>query len=123
MLNEIVIIILLILLNGFFSLSEMSLISSRKARLKKRADEGSKRHKIALQLSNSPGIFLSTAQIGITLIGILAGAFGGATVARAIEENSSLYQLSPHPRRESDAVVSAVQPSSPSFSENWYPRG
>jgi putative hemolysin len=86
MLNEIVIIILLILLNGFFSLSEMSLISSRKARLKKRADEGSKRHKIALQLSKSPGIFLSTAQIGITLIGTLAGAFGGATVARAIEE-------------------------------------
>jgi len=87
--TEIIIIILLILLNGFFSLSEMALVSSRKTRLKKRAEEGSKRHKVALELSQSPGVFLSTAQIGITLIGILSGAFGGTTVAQAISESLS----------------------------------
>ena len=71
----------LILLNGFFSMSEMAIVSSRKARLKIKADEGKKSYRKALEAAESPARFLSTIQIGITLIGILSGAFGGATFA------------------------------------------
>jgi putative hemolysin len=81
---EILILVLLFLTNGFFSLSEMAIVSARKARLQQRADEGSKAAKTALNLSAQPTRFLSTVQIGITLIGILSGAFGGATVAESL---------------------------------------
>lgn len=81
---EILILVLLFLTNGFFSLSEMAIVSARKARLQQRADEGSNAAKTALNLSAQPTRFLSTVQIGITLIGILSGAFGGATFAEAL---------------------------------------
>ena len=74
---EIIIIIFLILLNGFFSMSEISLVSARKFKLESAAKKGSKRAKYALQLSNNPNTFLSAVQIGITLIGILTGIFSG----------------------------------------------
>ena len=78
---QVAIIILLILLNGFFAISETALVSSRKARLRQRAEEGTKGARAALELADSPNRFLSTVQIGISLIGVLAGAFGGATLA------------------------------------------
>lgn len=78
---EILIVLGLILVNGFFSLSEMAVVSSRKARLRQRADEGHKGAKLALETAHKPGRFLSTIQIVITLIGTIAGAFGGATIA------------------------------------------
>ncbi|WP_322806712.1 hemolysin family protein [Thermanaerothrix sp.] len=78
---EILIIFLLILLNGFFAMSEMALVSARKVRLQQQAEEGEKGAKTALTLTESPNQFLSTIQIGITLIGILAGALGGATLS------------------------------------------
>jgi putative hemolysin len=78
---QVAIIILLILLNGFFAMSETALVSSRKARLRQRAEEGKKGARAALELAASPNRFLSTVQIGISLIGVLAGAFGGATLA------------------------------------------
>ncbi len=78
---EIIIIVLLVIANGVFALSEIAVVSSRKARLQERA-RGSKSARAALELANSPGRFLSTVQIGITLIGILAGTFGGVTLAR-----------------------------------------
>lgn len=78
---SILIIILLILANGFFSMTEFALISARKARLQKRAAGGDAGAAVALELAEDPTQFLSTIQIGITVIGILAGAFGGATVA------------------------------------------
>ena len=81
LLTEIIIIILLILLNGILAMSEIAIISSRKARLQQMANEGNASARAALDLANSPGDFLSTVQIGITLVGILAGAFGGATLA------------------------------------------
>src|ERR687889_2676010 len=81
---QIAIIILLILLNGFFAMSETALVSSRKARLRQRAKEGNKGARAALELADSPNRFLSTVQIGISLIGILAGAFGGATLAEPL---------------------------------------
>jgi putative hemolysin len=82
--TEIFILILLILINGLFSLSEMAVVSARKARLQQRADDGSKGAKTALALAVQPTRFLSTVQIGITLIGILSGAFGGATIAESL---------------------------------------
>lgn len=79
--TEIFIIFLLLLANGVFAMAEIAVVSSRKARLKKLADEGSAKAQAALALAQSPDRFLSTVQIGITLVGILAGAFGGATLS------------------------------------------
>jgi putative hemolysin len=83
---ELLVLLCLILLNGFFSLSEMAIVSSRKARLKHEADKGKKNYRLALETAENPSRFLSTIQVVITLIGTLAGAFGGATVARGLEE-------------------------------------
>ena len=81
---EILFIFLLILLNGLFAMSEMAVVSSRKARLQQRANEGDDNARAALDLANAPNDLLSTVQVGITLIGILAGAFGGATLAEEL---------------------------------------
>ncbi|MGE3645107.1 MAG: hemolysin family protein [Beijerinckiaceae bacterium] len=70
----------LIVCNGLFALSELAIVSSRKARLQARADAGSRGAREALALLEQPGRFLSTVQIGITLVGILAGAFSGAAL-------------------------------------------
>lgn len=77
---EIFIIVGLIILNGLFSMSEIALISARKARLEGQANRGDKEAKAALELANNPDTFLSTVQIGITLIGILTGIFSGETI-------------------------------------------
>jgi putative hemolysin len=84
---EILIVILLILLNGFFAMAEIAMVSARKARLQQLAHEGSAKAAAALKIANAPDTFLSTIQIGITLIGIMAGAYGGATIAAQL----SLY--------------------------------
>lgn len=81
---EILIVILLILLNALFALSETAVISARKARLHQRANDGDSGAKTALQLAENPNVFISTTQIGMTLIGVLAGAFGGATLADSL---------------------------------------
>ena len=81
---EIIVIFLLVLLNGFFAMSELAVVSSRKARLRQMAAEGSRGAGVAVTLADDPGRFLPTVQIGITLIGVLAGAFSGATLARHI---------------------------------------
>lgn len=81
---EIALLLLLILANGLFSMAEMAVVSSRKARLRQRAGEGSKGAAVALALAENPNDFLSTVQIGITMIGTLAGAFGGATLAEKL---------------------------------------
>ena len=80
-LTNVVILILLALLNGVFALSELAVVSSRRARLQQRAREGSHSAEVALEVAEDPTDFLSTVQIGITLVGIGAGAFGGATLA------------------------------------------
>src|SRR5919206_3810454 len=74
---EIVILLGLILLNGLFVMSEIALVSVRKIRLEYMAERGDKRAEKALRLSNNPDIFLSAAQIGITLISILTGVYSG----------------------------------------------
>ncbi len=82
--TEILIVFLLILANGIFALSEMAIVSARKTRLQQRADGGDKSAQAALALSEEPTRFLSTIQVGITTIGILSGAVGGATIAEEI---------------------------------------
>jgi magnesium and cobalt exporter, CNNM family len=82
--SEVLIIFLLILINGVFALSEAAVISSRRARLQQQANEGDQRARRALDLAERPSDFLSTVQIGITLIGVLAGAVGGVTIAGAL---------------------------------------
>lgn len=76
-----IILLSLIVLNGVFALSELAIISANKARLQQEIDEGNQSAKIALALADDPNRFLSTVQIGITLIGIFAGAFGGSAIA------------------------------------------
>jgi putative hemolysin len=81
---EIVIILALILLNGMLSMAEFAVVSAKKMRLQQRAESGDTQAAAALELAHQPTHFLSTIQIGITLVGILTGAFGGATVARKL---------------------------------------
>lgn len=83
---EILLIILLVFANGIFAMSEMAVVSARKARLQQLANAGDAKARAALELANTPDRFLSTVQIGITLVGILAGAFGGATIAEQIAD-------------------------------------
>jgi putative hemolysin len=81
---EIGLVLVLILLNAFFAMSELAIVSARRARLQQRAEAGSSGARMALALSDEPTRFLSTVQIGITLVGILAGAFSGATIAEKL---------------------------------------
>jgi len=91
--TDIAIIVLLILVNGFFSMAEFALVSARMARLQKRAAGGDAGAATALELAADPTQFLSTIQIGITLVGILAGAFGGATLAGPLAEEFAGFPL------------------------------
>ena len=82
---EVLIALVLIALNGLFALSELAVVSSRKARLKTMVDQRRPGAQAALALAEDPGRFLSTVQIGITLVGILAGAFSGAALSRQLD--------------------------------------
>lgn len=82
---EILIILFLIILNGVFSMSEIALISARKNRLENAAKKGNPSAQAALDLANSPNKFLSTVQIGITLIGILTGIFSGDKITTDVQ--------------------------------------
>lgn len=81
---EIALILVLVIANGVFSMAELAVVSSRKARLRQRQEEGNRGAGVALELANNPHDFLSTVQVGITMIGTLAGAFGGATLAERL---------------------------------------
>ncbi|ATL47586.1 hemolysin [Chitinophaga caeni] len=83
---EVVIILILILLNGIFSMSEIALVSARKVRLENAANKGDEKAKRALKLASNPDTFLSTVQIGITLIGILTGVYSGEKLKVDIQE-------------------------------------
>jgi len=84
--TDLLIIAGLILLNGLFSMSELAIVSARSARLQVSAEKGSGAAKTALELAADPGKFLSTVQIGITLIGIVAGAYSGASLGEPVGE-------------------------------------
>lgn len=102
---EIAIVLLLILINGVFAMSEIAVVSARRVRLKQRAEDGDTRALKAIELSENPNRFLSTVQVGITLIGILAGAYGGATIAGELSVVLSRY---PAVEPYSDALGLAV---------------
>lgn len=78
------VILFLIGLNGLFAMSEIAVVSSRPVRLQQMVEKGNRGAAVALEMSNSPNRFLSTVQVGITLVGIVAGAFGGANIAGAL---------------------------------------
>lgn len=75
------IVLLLIVLNGVLAMSELAIVSARTSRLQQRADDGNKGARVAIELAEDPNKFLSSVQIGITLIGIVNGAFGGARLS------------------------------------------
>ncbi|WP_119067723.1 hemolysin family protein [Aggregatilinea lenta] len=90
---EIGILAILILFNGVFALSEMSVVSARKARLRQWANEGRGQARVALDLAEDPNAFLSTIQVGITLIGTVSGAIGGQTLSRSLSRQ--IEQIEP----------------------------
>ena len=104
---EIVAIVLLVLANGAFALSEIAIVSARKARLRQHAEEGKRQAGVALDLAGDPSQFLSTVQIGMTVVATLAGAFGGVTLAAKLARwLSTIPALAPH--SETIAIVVVV---------------
>ena len=93
--DELLIIVGLILLNGLFSMSEAALISVRKPRLEQESRRGNKAAKTALEIADDPDRFLSTIQIGITLIGILTGLYSGATISATFADILADWGVSP----------------------------
>jgi putative hemolysin len=106
---EIGIVLLLIVLNGVFAMSELAVVSSRESRLQQRRDQGNHGAAAALELSADPNRFLSTVQIGITLIGVGNGAFGGATLSgRFGRILAKIPVLEPYSREIAGVVVVVV---------------
>ena len=102
---EIIAILLLILANGFFSLSEFSIIASRKSTLKRMVKAGSRSAKRAERLQSRPESFLATVQVGITFVGTIAGVFSGMTIVTAVKP----------------AIASLPIPGAKAASESWFP--
>ncbi len=103
---ELIIIALLILLNGLFSMAEIALVSARKARLEAQANKGDQKAADALKLASHPDLFLSTVQIGITLIGILLGIYSGEKITGNIAAFFAQYAaIEPYSKGLATAVV------------------
>ncbi len=92
---DVVIILVLVALNGVFAMSELAIVSSRRPRLRAMARAGRRGAQTALDLASDPGRFLSTVQIGITLIGILAGAYSGASLGGPVAQRLALLGIDP----------------------------
>lgn len=109
MATEILIILLLIILNGILSASEIAIVSSRKARLQAESDKNNKSAELALDLKSNPNNFLSTVQIGITLIGILTGFFSGGSISTYLATVlNEIPLLAPYSSQISVALVVLV---------------
>lgn len=103
---EILVIFLLILLNGMFAMSETAIFAARKARLQHKANEGDRKARTALDLAATPNRFLPTVQIGITLIGVLTGAVGGAVIGDALAEQfAQIPALAPYGHSLALAII------------------
>lgn len=105
--TELLIIFILLLLNAFFALSEMAVVSASKPLLRQMAKQGNRRAAAALKLAEDSGRFLSTVQVGITLVGTLAGAYGGAEIADKLEPSLNAFSFI-NPHGELVAVVLVV---------------
>ena len=103
---DVFLLLLLILFNGVLAMSEIAIVSSRKSRLQKLADDGSPGAETALALASEPSGFLSTIQVGITTVGILSGAIGENALATPLAAWLSEFSfLAPHARALSLIVV------------------
>ncbi|WP_406534442.1 hemolysin family protein [Methanobrevibacter sp.] len=102
---EIIIILILIILTGYLSMAELAVVSIRKAKLQKHLEDGNENAQIVFDLLEDPNEFLSTVQIGISLIGVLTGAFGGVTLAEPL---SKLISFIPYNEPISVAIVVIV---------------
>src|SRR5215471_14151465 len=103
---EIIILLCLILLNGLFVMSEIALVSARKARLETQAEKGDKKAKAALELANNPELFLSAAQIGITLIAILTGVYSGERFGKVMAPFFAQFEpLRPYAETISTTII------------------
>lgn len=103
---QIFFIVALIIANGVFAMAEIAIVSVRKVRLQQKAEDGDRRAQLVLDLAENPNRFLSTTQIGITLIGIFAGAFGGATLAGVLQTWLARFSfLTPYAEELSLGVV------------------
>ena len=103
--TQLLIILIVILINAIFVLSEMSVASSRKARLQQRANDGDSRAITVLELIQRPNLFLATVQIGITLVSVFVGAWGGATLSEPL---SRLLALVPELAAYADSLALAI---------------
>lgn len=108
--TEVVVILLLLVVNGIFSMSELAIMTAKRSRLEHRAEEeGDEGARAALELATHPTAFLSTVQIGITLVGVLAGAFGGAGIAEVLTEQfRTVPWLAPYAQSAAFALVVAL---------------
>lgn len=103
---ELLILFVLLVANGVFSMSEMAVVSARKVRLRHLAENGDKKAGAALELAESPNSFLATVQIGITLVGVIAAAFSGATMARQLAAHFEKVEwLAPYSDKLSLGIV------------------
>jgi len=106
---EFIVILILLLCNGLLACAEIAVVASRKAKLQQMKDEGHAGAARALELAGQPGRFLSAIQLGITLVGVLAAAFGGATVAEVLEEHLKSWPwIGPHAAPVAFIVVVSV---------------
>ena len=104
--GEIAVLLALITANGLFAMAEIAVVSARPTRLRQMAEAGSRGGRAALALSESPGTFLATIQIGITFVGIVSGAYGEATLARHLEPAvESLPVIGAHPETVAGGLV------------------
>jgi putative hemolysin len=106
--TDVLVIAGLILLNGLFSMSELAIVSARPARLKVAAERGNRGARCALALASDPGRFLSTVQIGITLIGIIAGAYSGASLGKPVGDRLVMLGLPARAAGEAGFVLVIV---------------
>jgi putative hemolysin len=103
---EVLVVLLLIVTNAVFAMSEIAVVSARQARLRGRADAGDGAARRALELAQHPNRFLATVQIGITLVGVLAGAYGGANIARRLDARLAQHSImEPYSEQIALAVV------------------
>lgn len=110
MTTEVIVIVILLVLNGVFSMSELAVMTAKRSRLEFRAEEeGDAGARAALELAAHPTAFLSTVQVGITLVGVLAGAFGGAGISEVLAAQfATVSWLAPYATTLAFALVVAV---------------
>lgn len=103
---EVIVVVLLVLLNGFLAMAELAIISSRRGRLERLAAEGRAGARAALSLADDPGRFLATVQVGLTAIGVLAGAFSAVTLAQRIDAWLDLFPtIAPYSKPAALSIV------------------